>query len=75
MLAAGCGDGTLRLWSVSEVNTDASRANVIKLSGPLGSAESLSFSPDNKRLGAAGLNGVWLWDIGEPIYPTPASRP
>ncbi len=57
--ASGCDDGTIVLW-------DAKTAGETKTLGPLpGSVTSVSFSPDGKRLAAAGnRNGlVRIWEL------------
>jgi WD40 repeat protein len=67
LVAAPCGDRTVRLWDVETGLEVRKIAAVGKL---------IAFSPDGKTLAVAGVNVVELWDVatGEPKLPDVPNR-
>ena len=63
-LAAGCGDGTVRIWQADAANNFANSMNpaILSLGKNQGSVGAVRFSPNGIMLGALGHNGVRLWE-------------
>ena len=73
ILATG-GDGTMRLWSVS----DPARPRPLATAHSAGLATVLcaAFSPSGHILAAAGSDGrIRLWDVASPAHPRPLGKP
>ena len=72
-LASGDGDGTVRLWDVSDP------AHPQELGRPLTdvyTVYSVAFSPDGRTLATADADGkVRLWDVADPAHPRPLGVP
>jgi len=67
-VAEGNGDGSVRLWDVTDRHAPR---NVAVLPGPAGGVRSLVFSPDSSTLAATGEDaGVLLWTVADPSRPT-----
>jgi len=67
LLAAGSGDGRLRLWSINTFGAGG-YVRLFDLPGPRGHVADLSFSPDGRYLTCvdfrlAGTGGVEVWDL------------
>jgi serine/threonine protein kinase len=74
LLAAGSGDGTVRLWDVSK----PASPKVIgrPLTGPTGHVAAVAFSPDRHTLAAGSWDKtIWLWDVSNPRSPRAIGRP
>jgi WD40 repeat protein len=54
LLAAGFGNGPIRLWDASSGESRGQWAN------PAGTIRALAFTPDGQRLASAGSDGAWL---------------
>jgi WD40 repeat protein len=63
-LAAGCGDGTVRLWQADAASKFSTSTNptVLTLGKNQGGVGAVRFSPDGNMLGAEGHNGIRLWE-------------
>jgi len=72
-LASGDGDGTVRLWDVSDP------AHPQELGRPLTdvyAVYSVAFSPDGRTLATADADGVIrLWDVADPAHPQALGAP
>ena len=69
-LASGNGNGTVRLWDV----TDPAHPRPIGpiLTGSTGAIDAVAFSPDGHTLASGNGNGtVRLWDVTDPAHPRP----
>lgn len=71
-IAGAPGDGTVRLWNVSD------RANPAPLGQPLSGYTSpvrtVAFSPNGQTLATAGTD-VRLWNVTDPAHPTAIGQP
>ncbi|MFD9069110.1 nSTAND1 domain-containing NTPase [Streptomyces lasiicapitis] len=77
-LATGSEDGFVRLWDMDDP------ANPTLIGSPLRayvhrtaqgpSVYTVAFSPSARTLVAAGLEGLWVWDITRPTDPRPLRR-
>ena len=73
VLADGDDSGTIRLWDVA----DPAHPRPLGHFQTLGSAESITFSPDGHTLASSSnaWNSVRLWDVADPAHPRPLGQP
>ncbi|MHA7651590.1 nSTAND1 domain-containing NTPase [Mycobacterium sp. ML4] len=70
VLASGGGDGTVRLWDVTDPAHPSSLGG--PLQGPDAGVASVAFSPDGHVLASGGADGtVRLWDVADPRHSGP----
>jgi anti-sigma-K factor RskA len=79
-LAAACGDGTVRLWNVTDPTHPVSLGP--PLTGFDASVSSVAFSPGGRTLAAGGGNSgsggnptVRLWNVTDPTHPVSLGPP
>ncbi len=72
ILASGGGDGTVRLWDV----TDPAHPRALVSLGEGAAVASVAFSPDGRVLASGGGDGtVRLWDVADPGHAGPLGGP
>ncbi|MDH6708565.1 WD40 repeat protein/energy-coupling factor transporter ATP-binding protein EcfA2 [Kitasatospora sp. MAA19] len=74
MLAAGGGDGTVRLWSTTDTQAPSPLGEPLR--GFSGGVSSVAFSPDGRTLAAGGGDGtVGLWNVSDVRTPARLGQP
>jgi WD40 repeat protein len=73
-LASGNGDGTIRLWDVTDPAHPRQLGQPLHGSGA--AVDSVAFSLDGHTLASGNNDGtIWLWDVTDPAHPRQLGQP
>lgn len=75
ILAAGVGDGQLRLWKYPAVVEDPTKPEYWSRQDPNGATYQVAFSPDNRTLARIGADGIQLYNVAIEGSPFQYSSP
>ncbi len=68
-LAAGCDDGQIQLWRISD-GIRLSRWEAHQAKRHVKAIQAIAFSPDGTKLASGGLDGtIYMWDLSQPDRP------
>jgi WD40 repeat protein len=75
ILAAGVGNGQIRLWELPRVAENAAAPEYWSQQDPSGASYHLAFSPDNRLLARVGADGVKVYGVIQPGAPFQVGAP